>query len=205
MTRVFLIFTSAFLFALPAVVPAAPVPQRKPLLYFPTTEAKWVYRFYGVNDAVGRDVVEVVMCVKVLEGGTHVALGSVFDGKPAQASGEAFIVTPKGLRRGYVTQDGSVASAVEVLRVPCIADETWVLKRDQFQADKEQRYTSRGPEDVEVPAGKFHAIRVDVEYVWRNGNPSRKDRVWYAPGVGVVKWEDDEGRSKVLKSFEAGK
>ena len=45
-----------------------------------------------------------------------------------------------------------------------------------------------------------------IEVTWGYGNgTSRKDRTWYAPGVGVVKWQGSEGRSKVLRSFESGR
>ena len=46
-----------------ALAPAARIPPaaRKPVLFHPVTEARWVYRLYGVEDKVGR---EVVMSVK---------------------------------------------------------------------------------------------------------------------------------------------
>jgi hypothetical protein len=203
MSRLLTACASVLLFAPLALLPAAPVPPRKPILFHPTTEARWVYRSYGVEDRVGHDVVEVVMSVRHTDGVAYVGLGFVFEGQKRDG-GAVIAVSAKGLAQGCATQGGGFAPTAELLRVPSVPGETWVIERDKAQVDKEQRYTSRGPEEVEVPAGKFQALRVDTEYVYRDGT-SRKDRTWYAPGVGVVKWEGDEGRSKVLKSFEPGR
>jgi hypothetical protein len=197
-------FTAAILLLPLALAPAAPIPAgaKKPVLFHPVTEAKWVYRFYGAGDKVGSEVVEVVMSVTHKDGVSYARLGSVFDGKK-QHSGLVIAVSGKGLSHAYATSAGFVTTT-EILRAPCVAGETWVVERDKAQVDKEQRYTSQGPEEVEVPAGKFSTVRVDTEYVYRDGT-SRKDRTWYAPGVGEVKWEGPEGRLKVLTSFEPGK
>lgn len=45
--------------------------------------------------------------------------------------------------------------------------------------------TVNGPEDVEVPAGKFRAVK--VTYVGRITGSTVTMPVWYADGVGVVK------------------
>ena len=64
-------------------------------------------------------------------------------------------------------------------------------------------------EDVEVPAGKYRAVRIDVEIEspGRAGETTRSS-IWYAPRVGVVRQvhgEPDTGYVKVLKSFKSGK
>jgi hypothetical protein len=61
--------------------------------------------------------------------------------------------------------------------------------------------TVGGEERVETPAGKFRAVRVDMEYpaghLW--------SKTWYAPGRGVV-MTDFGGSTFKLKSFTpAGK
>ena len=58
-------------------------------------------------------------------------------------------------------------------------------------------------EEVEVPAGKFKAIRVE-----RSTDQKHFETVWYAAGTGVVKWVRGTGESEivvVLKSFTQGK
>lgn len=197
--------TSTLLLIPFTLVPAAPIPPaaRKPVLFHPTTEARWVYRSYGEDDKVGHDVVEVVMSVHHKNGVSYVSLGYVFEGQKRD-SGQVIVVSGKGLSYAYASATGGFVVTTQILRVPSIPGEEWVIERDKAQVDKEQRYTSRGPEEIEVPAGKFSTVRVDTEYVYRDGT-SRKDKTWYAPGVGVVKWEGPEGRTKVLKSFEPGR
>jgi len=62
-------------------------------------------------------------------------------------------------------------------------------------------------EDVEVPAGKFHAVRVESEEPVGK-ELTQKTTTWYAPGVGWVKMVlqfGDAKEVKVLKSFAPGK
>jgi hypothetical protein len=67
-----------------------------------------------------------------------------------------------------------------------------------------------GPERVDVPAGKFDAVRVDGTETYEQGGvaaggaaPTLSSR-WYAPGVGLVKrvWRGEE---MTLKSFHPAK
>ena len=44
---------------------------------------------------------------------------------------------------------------------------------------------ANGPEKVEVPAGKFEAIRVKLDIVFAGDR--RRITTWYAPGIGKVK------------------
>jgi hypothetical protein len=61
-----------------------------------------------------------------------------------------------------------------------------------------------GEEVVEVPAGKFTAVRVDSVYS-ADGEESTMSR-WFAPNVGLVKMVHGGGsRTTVLKSFTPGK
>jgi hypothetical protein len=67
-----------------------------------------------------------------------------------------------------------------------------------------------GPESVEVPAGKFKAVRVDQSATsspFGVANPNTlpiESSCWYAPGVGMVRevWQAQE---TTLKSFSRGK
>jgi hypothetical protein len=61
-------------------------------------------------------------------------------------------------------------------------------------------------EEVEVPAGKFKALRVEAEQ--ELGANVFKSTLWYAPGVGLVKSVTNTNgteRVQVLKSFTPGK
>ena len=69
------------------------------------------------------------------------------------------------------------------------------------------KYTTGKEEEVEVPAGKFKAIRVEMENVI-NGAVFRTT-YWHAPGAGMVKIVSHDhkrgDRVQVLKSFTPGK
>lgn len=55
---------------------------------------------------------------------------------------------------------------------------------------------------VEVPAGRYRAVR--VECVTENGG-THKSTSWHAAGVGLVKYTTGEGAVTTLKSFTPGK
>lgn len=65
-------------------------------------------------------------------------------------------------------------------------------------------YTAFGPEVVEVPAGRFAAIRVEQESS-PFADKAVKSTSWYAPGVGLVKKVHPDGSAQVLKSFTPGR
>jgi len=55
-------------------------------------------------------------------------------------------------------------------------------------------------DEVEVPAGKFQAIRVELV------SGKTKSLLWFAPNVGLVKMQTEGiDRVHVLKEFKAGK
>lgn len=89
------------------------------------------------------------------------------------------------------------------LRLPAKAGETWVAE-EQVVGDvvfSRRTFTTGPEEEVEVPAGKFRAIRVDVT------TPHGASSNWYAPGVGLVKTvlKTSDGREsapiQALRSF----
>ncbi len=61
---------------------------------------------------------------------------------------------------------------------------TWDFDGQAGDSKVHQRYNVTGEEDIEVPAGEFHAFRIRGE----QSSPSRMtiDR-WFAPGTGIVK------------------
>ena len=60
-----------------------------------------------------------------------------------------------------------------------------------------------GVEEVEVPAGKFTAVRIEDEYSFSGRGKKNCNTHWFAPGVGLVKWSSGQFES-VLKSFKPG-
>jgi hypothetical protein len=66
--------------------------------------------------------------------------------------------------------------------------------------------TAHGPEEIEVPAGKYRCIRVEWRYEVDGAN--EQCTTWFAPGVGEVKRVSDDGQNRsvrVLKSFTPAK
>ena len=83
------------------------------------------------------------------------------------------------------------------LKLPAKAGEAWRVDALDL------RYTTGEEEVVEVPAGRFKAVRVELRRVM-DGDVVYHNTDWYAPGVGVVKAisRDREGdRVTVLKAF----
>jgi hypothetical protein len=199
------------MFFLVLTASAAPVPKhlmKEPVYYHPTEAgSKWVYRYYSAEDEVGRDVIEVVTAMiepKGGEKGVRVAeLGSVFDGKE-QGSGCYTAISSKGLVEGYVAAGGNFVPRAESLRVSATPGTSWENTVGTGQTGRTEKHTFRGEETIEVPAGKFRALRVDTEFTYNAGG-RRVWRRWYAPGVGMVKLEDSNGPRKVLKEFTPGK
>jgi hypothetical protein len=70
------------------------------------------------------------------------------------------------------------------------------------------KFTVGGEEEVEVPAGKFKAIRIRQESTLKNRSVSRVID-WWAPGRGTVKsrqiYDDGTEVVRVLKSFKPAK
>lgn len=93
-----------------------------------------------------------------------------------------------------------------LVRLPFKKGETWETTHSGAQGETIQtKYTSVGEEEVEVPAGKFRSLRIEMEAVHNGETESRTN--WYAPGPGLVqakqKYKDQE-TTYVLKSFTPG-
>jgi hypothetical protein len=94
------------------------------------------------------------------------------------------------------------------VRVPVKAGDSWTVELETPAGSPplQMIYTIIGEENVDLPAGRFKAVRVDTGLA-----PDQKKlsgSYWYAPGIGLVKsvtkiGKDD--RIQVLKSFSAAK
>lgn len=184
-----------------AVVIAAPAPNEAgPVLYFPTkVGTKWAYahpdyeqtrEVQSVEDKDGEKLV-TIDDETVLQTGAKLRRTEVIS------------VSGKGLFRrkmGKTTFDPPFC----LLRFPHKVGDTWEVKGPPspgHEAEIKIAITVHDSEQVEVPAGRYTAIRV----VWaatNDGPPARTQ--WYAPHVGIVKsvTVDVRGpRELVLKSF----
>lgn len=90
-----------------------------------------------------------------------------------------------------------------MLRLPYRSGDTWEVNNSAFCATP-VKFTVGDEEEVEVPAGKFKAIR--IEAVCEQDGKTARLTHWAAPGVGIVKSVNkvgDELRTiLVLKSIK---
>jgi hypothetical protein len=180
---------------------------KDPPPYFPTwVGAKWVY-LTGVVGVFGEQ--EETRSVTAVEWTTSGVLVTVSkhesDGKTSLH--EKVLITSAGLKyvEGYM---GKPASPQCMLKVPSTDGEKWEADYSVDYHEHKQECTSLVTEKVEVPAGRFTAVRVRVQTYLRDFIPGGllhggtcKEDIWYAPGVGVVKIEYGPSSTWVLKSF----
>jgi hypothetical protein len=71
-----------------------------------------------------------------------------------------------------------------MVAVPLRQGATWDFDGQAGDSKVHQRYNVTGEEDIEVPAGEFHAFHIRGE----QSSPSRMTiDCWFAPGTGIVK------------------
>jgi hypothetical protein len=165
----------------------------RPPLYYPTTVG--AKRVYALADGTECETV-VVTDVRVEGDMTVVTEVSQMENREVTLKKR---VSEKGLFQselGMLKEDPPLC----LLKLPHKSGQAWELVSRNPGVLKRVR-TAYGPESVEVPAGKFNAIRVVEEYP---GNPKLQYTHWCALGVGVVKVESSE-RTVVLKSYSSGK
>jgi hypothetical protein len=197
--------------ALVLVVPVGSAPKLKDVVvgpYYPTTVGdRWVTetRTPTEDGESTQTLAEVVTAVDKTDGARVVSIAQEVDG-----------ATTAGLSRMKVTDDGLFRAASYgtvydapycVLKLPLKAGATWTSEAKMEGTTRSTfKYRVGADEDVEVPAGKFKAVRIEVE-IDTQGRPGRST-IWYAPRVGVVKQIHESGArkyTKVLKSFTPAK
>ncbi|MBN9121416.1 MAG: hypothetical protein J0I06_20070 [Planctomycetes bacterium] len=165
---------------------AAPIPKGAGTvtIYYPTTAgAKWVY----VTPDGDEQTIEVA---DVKRDGGDVVVSLKGDDAPP----DKIIVSADGLRYVRDGTDGKLGGVM--MKAKFREGDSWKL------SDGSER-TISGPEVVEVPAGKFTAVKVTVTV------REFDQIIWYAPGVGevkrTVKKNGVEAVMRSLKSFADGK
>jgi hypothetical protein len=174
--------------------PAAPPP--KETLYFPTKlGAKWVYVSAG-----GKKEVRSVTAVADKDGAKVVTVSVNGETRKYQVSEDGVFLVAYGKDK-YDPPEC-------LLKLPHADGAKWDLVPQKF-GPQAGTFEAFGPERIEVPAGKYSAIR--VESFAGIPNVGFFEKTWYAKGVGVVKFArslqsptrpEDEW---VLKSFTAGR
>jgi DUF3108-like len=175
-------------------------------LYYPTKEGdKLVYEMQSPV-ATSMEITEVVTKVEKKDGALIVSVERNMGGKTALPS--QFSVSEKGVTR-IATSGRDLPVPIPLLNLTTKPGDTWTYEPDTGGGGGPARITTyrMGREEmVEVPAGKFKALRVESEQ--QLGANVYKATLWYAPGVGLVKSvsiSGDTERTQVLKSFTPGK
>lgn len=180
-----------------AAIPAPPAAngKEKEPLYFPTKVGDTAVYVEG-----DKEFTETVTKVEDVDGAKKVSVN--------RGSGDK-VITPN-YQRVKVSEKG--VALVELygtkfdpllweLQLPAKVGSKWTFERD---ADDGKYFDVRvidGIEAVEVPAGKYMAVKVVRSRTLDNRNFATH---WYAPKVGLVKSEYGK-ETKVLKSFTPGK
>jgi hypothetical protein len=188
---------------LPVAGPAPkPKGDDKPVLYLPTTVGdKRVLEMTG--NGTSALSTEWVTAVETKGGMTIVSFTREEGGPTAFQCG----ASADGMFRvsaGKLVYD----PPFRLLKLPPKEGETWEAEVPVSVGGPSYKFkfTTGKEEEVEVPAGKYKALRVEDEMLI-NGAVHRST-YWHAPGVGIVKMvahDDKRGeRMQVLKSFTPG-
>jgi len=173
-----------------SVAHAAPAPKAKETVYFPTKEGDT--RVYEIRTGakVEGGYTDVVTKVEKKDGALQVTITRERAGTTDFVT--TIAVTSEGLTR--VAIDGmTLEKPIPLLKMPAKVGTKW-------EVDGGAKYSVTKEEEVEVPAGKFQAIRVE------SVAGTSKSTLWFAPGVGLFKMASDgSDRVQVLKEFKGGK
>ena len=190
-----------FLLAWPGE-PAADPPVVKQADYYPLRVGnKWKFQMEvnGVNVAGSYEVAKIDQ----INGQALARIEVTLNGK-ATPTTEHLAISDKGIFRHRVN-GMEMTPPVCLLKYPVKLGETWTGKTKS--AGEELDYTCRVGkwENVEVPAGKFKAITLNISLV--QGGKTIVSDYWFAAGVGIVKQEFDiagvKGSMKLEKFEEA--
>ncbi len=194
----------------PHDLPAAPKKDDRPALYFPVTVgAKWVYEEEALSGSKS-EVIDVVTRVERKGAARRVTVREERDGKVCARNMERFGRRARRLGR----RRPSARSPRGAFKLPAKVGDTWEWEDTmdlrlpgppQFVAVANHCRTV-AEEEIEVPAGKFRAVRVEIKAQVLT-IPLQVDE-WFAPGVGLVKMVNKSGdkvQTITLKSFTPGK
>jgi hypothetical protein len=165
----------------------------------------WTY-----EDAEGRSVVKRVTGVE--KDGDADAFVVEDRGYPGDLRLQVLRPLPGELR--VVRMRRGLKAPVSWLKLPLEKGRRWSADLRQAEGSDAARldFNVAGEDDVEVPAGRFSAVRVDAAGTDDGKSTLLRLSVWLAPGTGEVKrtilvekrGKVELDRTLVLKSFEKG-
>lgn len=170
--------------SLVTVAPAAPLPAeaKQPEDYCLTSLGAMAY--YEPTSVLFR---KEVRSVEKVDGAKLVSLEVGFFKKDVPYGySETMRVTAEGVY--LVENPGQANETTEcVLKMPVKGRSEWKTGR--------AKYVATGPEEVQVPAGRFQAIKVVSE---EPGPPKVTRSQWFAKGLGVVKMSTQIGKEPAV-------
>jgi hypothetical protein len=183
----------------------APRPKDEPVPpdYYPAAVGTvWVY---DMNNGNGEQV-RRVSAVEDKDGAKVVTLEE--RGATRWIPAERAAVSPSGVR--LIEFAGHTVEPYVSLKYPVRAGDTWDfdMPPQVGLTGYSGTVTVLGEEVVEVPAGKFKAVKVERILKTEDGKPLAKPTkitVWFAEGVGRVKVSNSAGCELALKSFTRGR
>lgn len=184
-----------------SIAGAAPVPKgTEAKLYYPTAVGAKRVMTLTAGKHTSEDA-ETVSRVEVKDGVYRVTVDLHTDGHRT-TPGYVYEVSADGLGRRS-SEEVKENTANPLLRLTVDVGESWVARQD---GSEHYATLTRGKEEeIEVPAGKFTAIRVDV--VITRGKDTNRVTQWYAAGVGLVMESAQRGEltiTRELKEFTPG-
>jgi hypothetical protein len=184
------------------VTPAAPIPKdadKRLAPCFPTqVGSKWVVVQTNNSDPDESDESERTLAVTAVEEKNGAKIVTIGDNwKVAVSEQGLFEMENSGEK---------YSPPLCLLKLPSQPGDKWTTHPMFMQAKIDLENMFVGLEVVEVPAGKFTALRVDSEFT--ECGKTLRIRSWFAPGIGPIKTTmkgPDVDVVVVLKSFAPGK
>lgn len=182
MRRMLIIAATVAFAALGLAVPA-PRDAWGPNLFPLAKGARWEYR-RTIEVQAGTDVKSLDVRVGEVAGGRDGAAVTITGDFEYLGFGERMLLTAEGV--SYRGGQGRGEKPLALVRNAAKAGDQWdSLMPIGCGGFANAKATAGDPEEVEVPAGKFKAVKVTYSaFVF---NYQRTMLVWYADGVGVVK------------------
>ncbi len=175
--------------------------EKAPNYYPLTLGTKWIYELRG--DGQKKKLTNQVAKIETIDGKKLAVVETLMDGT---VTGTAHIaVTDKGVMC-HRMNGVELSPPICVLKYPYKKDETWEVETTLGAEKMTVKMKAGDSEEVTVPAGKYKALKVDMDRTVAGMQASATS--WFAPDVGVVKQTMAVGGSTAtleLEKFEAGK
>lgn len=179
---------------LTAAAPALAKPKKTPD-YFPLRLSDWwQYRSRQANDATSEFRLTVISEEPQPDGSRRSCIEL---SNPNPLIRDWYTKTAAGVvlnEEEYLGGGGKIALEPPrpMLRFPLVPGATWTWNgtaRANTQVEEKSRVS--GKETLEVPAGRFEAVKVVTEIV--QGGAAATKTSWFAPGVGLVRQSTSSG------------